>query len=55
MGGGFARQIHHFLMWFFILSHVHISFLVFYHGRDIEQRGETSTIIGGWKFNLRKT
>lgn len=50
MGGDLmARQIHHFLMWFFILfALVHI-YLVFYHDY-IERRGETSSIIGGWKF-----
>ena len=44
-----ARQIHHFLMWFFILFAIVHIYLVFYHDY-IEQRGETSSIIGGWKF-----
>lgn len=44
-----VRQVHHFLMWFFILfAMVHI-YLVFYHDY-IERRGVTSSIIGGWKF-----
>ncbi|MCB0632449.1 MAG: Ni/Fe-hydrogenase, b-type cytochrome subunit [Saprospiraceae bacterium] len=49
-GGDFAlRQIHHITMWFFILfSIIHI-YLVFYHDY-VEGRGETSSIIGGWKF-----
>ena len=50
MGGDLmARQIHHFLMWFFILFAIVHIYLVFYHDY-IEQRGETSSIIGGWKF-----
>ena len=50
MGGDLmARQIHHFLMWFFILFAIVHVYLVFYHDY-IEQRGETSSIIGGWKF-----
>mgnify|MGYP002236991897 FL=1 len=44
-----AREIHHFLMWFFILFAIVHIYLVFYHDY-IEQRGETSSIIGGWKF-----
>ena len=34
-----ARQIHHFLMWFFILFAIVHIYLVFYHDY-IEQRGE---------------
>ena len=50
MGGDLvAREIHHFLMWFFILFAIVHIYLVFYHDY-IEQRGETSSIIGGWKF-----
>lgn len=50
MGGDLmARQIHHFLMWFFILFAIVHVYLVFYHDY-IEQRGEASSIIGGWKF-----
>lgn len=44
-----TRQIHHILMWFFIIfSLIHI-YLVFYHD-FIERRGVTSSMIGGWKF-----
>lgn len=44
-----ARNIHHILMWVFILfAMVHI-YLVFYHDY-IERRGITSSMIGGWKF-----
>lgn len=50
MGGDLmARQVHHFLMWFFILFAIVHIYLVFYHDY-IEQRGEASSIIGGWKF-----
>ena len=50
MGGGLvAREIHHSLMWLFILLAVIHVYLVFYHDY-IEQRGEASSIIGGWKF-----
>jgi Ni/Fe-hydrogenase 1 B-type cytochrome subunit len=50
LGGDFmARQIHHILMWFFILfAMVHV-YLVFYHDY-IERNGVTSSMIGGWKF-----
>ncbi|MEZ4941990.1 MAG: Ni/Fe-hydrogenase, b-type cytochrome subunit [Saprospiraceae bacterium] len=49
-GGDFAlRQIHHIVMWLFILfSIVHI-YLVFYHDY-VEGRGEVSSMGGGWKF-----
>jgi Ni/Fe-hydrogenase 1 B-type cytochrome subunit len=44
-----TRQIHHIMMWFFIIfSIIHI-YLVFYHDY-IEKRGVTSSMIGGWKF-----
>lgn len=50
IGGGLvAREIHHSLMWFFILFALIHVYLVFYHDY-IEQRGEASSIIGGWKF-----
>ncbi len=43
-----TRQIHHLLMWgFIIFAFVHI-YLVFYHDY-IERRGTTSSMIGGWK------
>jgi Ni/Fe-hydrogenase 1 B-type cytochrome subunit len=50
MGGDMAvRQLHHILMWGFILfAMVHI-YLVFYHDY-VERRGITSSMIGGWKF-----
>ncbi|MEI8049370.1 MAG: Ni/Fe-hydrogenase, b-type cytochrome subunit [Bacteroidota bacterium] len=50
MGGDMnVRQLHHILMWGFILfALVHI-YLVFYHDY-IERRGVTSSMIGGWKF-----
>jgi Ni/Fe-hydrogenase 1 B-type cytochrome subunit len=50
MGGDMhVRQLHHILMWGFILfSIVHV-YLVFYHDY-IERRGITSSMIGGWKF-----
>jgi len=44
-----TREIHHILMWFFILfAMVHI-YLVSYHDY-IERNGVTSSMIGGWKF-----
>jgi len=44
-----TRQLHHILMWGFILfSIIHI-YLVFYHDY-IERRGVTSSMIGGWKY-----
>lgn len=44
-----ARNLHHILMWVFILfAMVHV-YLVFYHDY-IERRGITSSMIGGWKF-----
>ncbi len=50
LGGDIAtRQVHHILMWFFILfAMVHV-YLVFYHDY-IEKNGVTSSMIGGWKF-----
>lgn len=48
-GDMMTRQIHHILMWFFIIfAMIHI-YLVFYHDY-IERRGVTSSMIGGWKF-----
>jgi Ni/Fe-hydrogenase 1 B-type cytochrome subunit len=44
-----TRQIHHILMWVFIVfAMIHV-YLVFYHDY-IERRGVTSSMIGGWKF-----
>jgi Ni/Fe-hydrogenase 1 B-type cytochrome subunit len=48
-GDMMVRQIHHILMWTFLLfALVHV-YLVFYHDY-IERRGVTSSMIGGWKF-----
>ena len=44
-----ARNLHHILMWVFILfTLVHV-YLVFYHDY-VERNGVTSSMIGGWKF-----
>ncbi|MCP4551089.1 MAG: Ni/Fe-hydrogenase, b-type cytochrome subunit [Bacteroidetes bacterium] len=44
-----ARNLHHILMWFFIIfAMIHV-YLVFYHDY-IERNGLTSSMIGGWKF-----
>ena len=49
--GGFfiVRQIHHILMWAFILFMIIHVYLVFYHDY-IERNGIASSMIGGWKF-----
>ena len=44
-----TRQIHHILMWFFIVFTIIHVYLVFFHD-FIERRGVTSSMIGGWKF-----
>jgi len=44
-----VRQLHHILMWGFILFAIVHVYLVFYHDY-IERRGVTSSMIGGWKF-----
>jgi len=50
LGGDFmTRQIHHILMWFFIIFAIIHVYLVFYHDY-IERNGVTSSMIGGWKF-----
>jgi Ni/Fe-hydrogenase 1 B-type cytochrome subunit len=50
LGGDFmTRQIHHILMWFFIIFGMIHVYLVFYHDY-IERNGITSSMIGGWKF-----
>ena len=50
LGGDMAtRQIHHILMWFFIIFAIIHVYLVFYHDY-VERRGVTSSMIGGWKF-----
>jgi Ni/Fe-hydrogenase 1 B-type cytochrome subunit len=44
-----TRQIHHILMWvFLVFALIHV-YLVFYHDY-IERRGVTSSMIEGWKF-----
>jgi Ni/Fe-hydrogenase 1 B-type cytochrome subunit len=49
-GGDFAtRNWHHVVMWFFVVfTMIHV-YLVAYHDY-VEGRGETSSIVGGWKF-----
>lgn len=50
MGGFYpVRNIHHILMWAFILFAIAHIYLVFYHDY-IERNGIASSIIGGWKF-----
>ena len=50
LGGDMAvRQLHHILMWGFIIFAIIHVYLVFYHDY-IERRGVTSSMIGGWKF-----
>jgi len=44
-----TREIHHWSMWFFILFAVVHVYLVFYHDY-VEGRGETSSMVGGFKF-----
>lgn len=48
-GDMMVRQIHHFLMWFFILVAIVHVYLVIYHDY-IDSEGITSSMIGGWKF-----
>lgn len=44
-----TRKIHHWTMWYFIIfTFIHV-YLVFYHDY-VEGRGETSSMVGGWKF-----
>jgi len=44
-----VRIVHHVSMWVFILFIIIHVYLVFYHDY-VEGRGETSSIVGGWKF-----
>ncbi len=54
MGGDFAvRNWHHIMMWFFVIFTIIHVYLVFYHDY-IEERGTTSSMVGGWKF-IEKT
>ena len=48
-GDMLTRQLHHILMWGFILFAIIHVYLVFYHDY-VEKRGVTSSMIGGWKF-----
>jgi len=49
LGGDLAvRNIHHVLMWFFIIFAIIHIYLVAYHDY-IERNGVTSSMIGGWK------
>lgn len=50
LGGDMAtRNIHHIMMWFFIIFAIIHVYLVFFHDY-VERRGVTSSMIGGWKF-----
>jgi Ni/Fe-hydrogenase 1 B-type cytochrome subunit len=54
-GSEFAvRFVHHVFLWFFLLFVIVHVYLSFYHDY-IEGRGTVSSIIGGWKFDRRKT
>jgi len=48
-GDMLTRQLHHILMWGFIIFAIIHVYLVFYHDY-VEKRGVTSSMIGGWKF-----
>jgi Ni,Fe-hydrogenase I cytochrome b subunit len=47
-----VRNLHHWLMWIFIIFAIIHIYLVFYHDY-IEKNGIASSIIGGWKFIAR--
>ena len=50
LGGDITvRIVHHTAMWVFVLFIMIHVYLVFYHDY-VEGRGETSSIVGGWKF-----
>lgn len=50
VGGDFElRNLHHSLMWFFVVFALIHVYLVFYHDY-VEGRGEISSMGGGWKF-----
>lgn len=54
LGGDFAvRQLHHVLMWFFVIFSIIHVYLVFYHDY-VEGRGVISSMAGGWKFIEKK-
>lgn len=44
-----ARQLHHILMWFFIVFAIIHIYLTIYHDY-VERHGVLSSMIGGWKF-----
>jgi Ni/Fe-hydrogenase 1 B-type cytochrome subunit len=44
-----TRNVHHILMWVFLIFGIIHVYLVFYHDYT-ERRGVTSSMIGGWKF-----
>jgi Ni/Fe-hydrogenase 1 B-type cytochrome subunit len=48
-GDFFLRNVHHWAMWIFVIFVIIHVYLVLYHDY-VEGRGETSSIIGGWKF-----
>lgn len=48
-GDMMVRFVHHSLMWLFILFTIIHVYLVLYHDY-VEGRGETSSIMSGWKF-----
>lgn len=48
-GDYFLREIHHATMWLFVVFIIIHLYLVFFHDR-IEGRGETSSMISGYKF-----
>lgn len=50
VGGDFIlRQLHHLVLWFFVVFTIIHVYLVFYHDY-VEGRGEMSSMAGGWKF-----
>ena len=48
-GFSVVRQVHHALMWLFIIFAIVHIYLVVYHDY-VERNGITSSMIGGWKF-----
>lgn len=48
-GDGVVRLWHHIFMWVFIIFTMLHVYLVFFHDY-VEGRGETSSMVGGWKF-----
>ena len=55
VGGDFIlRELHHLVLWFFVVFTIIHVYLVFYHDY-VEGRGEMSSIVGGWKFIEEET